>query len=274
MFTFLLAMLVASPVKVTGGMVAGVPGADSSIIAFKAIPFAAPPVGSLRWGAIAEAGSPEKLSFFERSLMAPPPPQRQVAVTIDDLPVGQAGRSGCRSEASSAMTDRLLKPVREEHIPVTAFVIANNCATLTVDERRDLLKKWIDAGAELGNHTWSHPDLNTMPIAEYEQDILRGDAWLRSAMDLPKVRFVRSPMLHTGPDEAAKRRLERFLAEHDWRQAVVTLDNSDWMFAFGLNDALLRKDDALAAPFLADYQPSLEVVVGRVEKATVEVVWT
>jgi para-nitrobenzyl esterase len=39
------------PVKVTGGQVSGVPGKDASIVAFKGIPFAAPPVGSLRWRA-------------------------------------------------------------------------------------------------------------------------------------------------------------------------------------------------------------------------------
>jgi para-nitrobenzyl esterase len=38
-------------VKVEGGLVAGVPGKDTSITTFKGIPFAAPPVGSLRWRA-------------------------------------------------------------------------------------------------------------------------------------------------------------------------------------------------------------------------------
>jgi para-nitrobenzyl esterase len=37
------------PVKVTGGLVSGVPGKDASIVAFKGIPFAAPPVGGRRW---------------------------------------------------------------------------------------------------------------------------------------------------------------------------------------------------------------------------------
>jgi para-nitrobenzyl esterase len=37
------------PVKVTGGLVSGVPGNDPAITTYKGIPFAAPPVGSLRW---------------------------------------------------------------------------------------------------------------------------------------------------------------------------------------------------------------------------------
>lgn len=39
------------PVKVEGGQVAGTPGKDGSITVFKGIPFAAPPVGDLRWKA-------------------------------------------------------------------------------------------------------------------------------------------------------------------------------------------------------------------------------
>jgi len=38
-------------VKVTGGQVSGIPGKDASIFTYKGIPFAAPPVGSLRWRA-------------------------------------------------------------------------------------------------------------------------------------------------------------------------------------------------------------------------------
>ncbi len=39
------------PVSVEGGLVSGVPGRDPSIQTFKGIPFAAPPVGDLRWRA-------------------------------------------------------------------------------------------------------------------------------------------------------------------------------------------------------------------------------
>ena len=42
---------VTGPIKVTGGVVQGVPSTDKAITTFKGIPYAAPPVGNLRWRA-------------------------------------------------------------------------------------------------------------------------------------------------------------------------------------------------------------------------------
>jgi para-nitrobenzyl esterase len=46
-----LAAAIPQPVKVEGGQMAGLPGRDPSITVFKGVPFAAPPVGDLRWHA-------------------------------------------------------------------------------------------------------------------------------------------------------------------------------------------------------------------------------
>ena len=46
-----LSAAITQPVQVEGGLVSGVPGSDQSIMTYKSIPFAAPPVGSLRWRA-------------------------------------------------------------------------------------------------------------------------------------------------------------------------------------------------------------------------------
>src|SRR5689334_20442071 len=95
------------------------------------------------------------------------PASRAVAVTLDDLPVGQGGPHGCEWKSLQSLTERVLQPIRRERVPVTAFVIAGHCLNLTMEQRRTILRTWQDAGAEIGNHTWSHPNLDNMPVAEF-----------------------------------------------------------------------------------------------------------
>jgi para-nitrobenzyl esterase len=46
-----LAAAINQPVKVEGGRISGAPGRDASVMVFKGVPYAAPPVGDLRWHA-------------------------------------------------------------------------------------------------------------------------------------------------------------------------------------------------------------------------------
>jgi para-nitrobenzyl esterase len=46
-----LPLVAAQPIRTTSGLLSGTPGKDASITVYKGIPFAAPPVGNLRWRA-------------------------------------------------------------------------------------------------------------------------------------------------------------------------------------------------------------------------------
>ena len=45
--------------------------------------------------------------------------------------------------------------------------------------RVQMLRDWRDAGYVLGNHTYSHMDLNAKGVAAFQQDFLRGETVLR-----------------------------------------------------------------------------------------------
>jgi len=192
-------------------------------------------------------------------------PSRAVAITIDDLPRG--GDKGPRDLASlTAMTAKLLQPFREQRIPVIGFVNGDRYAS---DEAglRKLLNQWLDAGAELGNHSYSHLDLNNIPLDQYTADITRGEEPLRSVLAArgKKLVYFRHPYLHVGATAENKQGLAQFLKQHDYTVAPVTFDTADYAWAA----SYLRPEDRERAA--KGYLPYMESVVAFFEQRAVEV---
>src|SRR5947208_1855468 len=98
---------------------------------------------------------------------------REVAITIDDLPRG--GDGGPRSLAGvRTMTEQLLKPFREQKLPVIGFVNEGQQIQIGGPGLREILDLWLDAGADLGNHSYSHLNINDVPVEQYTDDIVKG----------------------------------------------------------------------------------------------------
>ena len=100
-------------------------------------------------------------------------------------------------------------------------------------ERVALLALWLEAGADLGNHTYSHADLHGTSLEEFQQDVLRGEIVTRRLLALRGAvpRYFRHPFLHAGTDLGARTAFESFLAQRGHRVAPVTIDNYDYLFA-------------------------------------------
>jgi peptidoglycan-N-acetylglucosamine deacetylase len=206
------------------------------------------------------------------TLFAQAKPKREIAITFDDLPIAQSGPAACEEPGLSQTTEKLLQPFSSANIPLAAFVIGGNCAKLGDTDRTAILKLWEMAGAELGNHTYSHFGLAANNSTEYELDILRGDVELKRLLGNKRLRYFRSPMLWTGQTLEVKHRLERFLDTHGYQQSPVTIDNSDWIFAYVYSRALDRGDIEIANQARAEYIPYMNSVMDFFEKRSVEVV--
>ena len=194
-------------------------------------------------------------------------PGRQVAITIDDLPRGGDG-GGRDFEAVRAMTEKLLKPFRERKIPVIGFVNAERGEQLGEGGLKKILDLWLDAGADLGNHSYSHPDINTVSLDDYTANITRGEPALRAAL-APRgktLTFYRHPFLHAGPTPEIKRGLQAFLDAQGYRVAPVTLDNSDYEYA------RLYTRPEFRERVRREYLPYMESIVTFFEQRSIEVV--
>lgn len=55
---------------------------------------------------------------------------------------------------------------------------------------RDHLREWLDAGLEVGNHTWDHPCLDTCEPAEQRRQILEAHTFLTDLLELPPTLFA------------------------------------------------------------------------------------
>ncbi len=155
---------------------------------------------------------------------------RTVAVTFDDLPGTHSGGL----PRLRRVTTQLLAHVEAAGIPAIGFVNEGKLAVAGEEEERTaLLQRWLDAGLELGNHTYSHADFYVTPLAAYQSDVLQGEVVTRrllAAHDM-RPRYFRHPQLNTGPDVTSKRAFERFLAAHGYAIAPVTIDNDEWIYA-------------------------------------------
>jgi peptidoglycan/xylan/chitin deacetylase (PgdA/CDA1 family) len=192
---------------------------------------------------------------------------RAVAVTFDDLPATHAGVVVNQPTNLEELTRRLLTAVRKYNVPAVGFVnedklFIDGAAAQSVNRRIGLLKMWLDAGLELGNHTYSHRDLNTTSIEQFQTDLLRGETITRELLKARgmKLRYFRHPFLHVGSDLTTRRAFEAFLAKHDYVVAPVTVDNDDFVYAAAYAQALGRGEAARADRIADDYLRYMEEV--------------
>lgn len=181
--------------------------------------------------------------------------QNKVAVTIDDLPLQRSG--SYNREQNESVTDKLVKNLAMQKVPVIGFV---NESKLYTNEQLDaykvdLLKKWLDAGFELGNHTFSHRSANQISADEFTKDIIRGEEITKPLVKSydKQLRYFRHPYLHAGLSLDTKYAIENFLKEHDYKIAPVTLDNSEWIYAAAYDKAVKEKDKEMMLIIGDDY---------------------
>ena len=201
------------------------------------------------------------------------PWQRRVAITIDDLPGaipatptanGDLRDLGRYNEAIPAI-------LNAHHAPAIGFV---NEKRWHVPGERDarvaLLQRWIDAGFELGNHTYSHVNFNQVSLEEMEDETIRGEVVTRSllaAVGKPE-RYFRYPYLFTGPTQELKETFEAFLRSRGYKNAPVTVDNADYMFNDILHEALVQKDLKLAEQTKREYLQFAQTEIAYFEEAS------
>ncbi len=198
---------------------------------------------------------------------------RAVAVTFDDLPVVSVEPRNIKTYRE--VTTKLLGSIASHNVPAIGFV---NERKLLNDGVRDearvaLLRMWTDAGLELGNHSFSHHDLHSTPLATFQEDVVRGETETRALLQKSgwKLRYFRHPFLHTGRDIETKHAFEKFLAGRGYQIHPVTIDNMDWLYGKIYNDANRADDEERMQRVASEYVPYMEKMMEFYEQLSRDV---
>lgn len=185
---------------------------------------------------------------------------KQVCFTIDDMPLVTYGISD--TVYQKGIMDKLIFGLKANKIPAMGFVneikLYKN-GTLNPFQVQ-LLKSWLDSGLELGNHTFSHPDYNSLSATDFFKEISKGEQVTKELMRKAgkEFKYFRHPFLHTGNSKVRADSLNHFLANHGYTVAPVTIDDEDYMFAAAYKKAQDRKDTKLMKQIGIDYIDYME----------------
>lgn len=160
-----------------------------------------------------------------------------IALTFDDLPAHGPLPPG---DDRLAIAQRIIAALREAHAPAYGFLNGG----FGVDDPRspEVLRAWQAAGLPLGNHTWSHLNLEAATAPAFLAEVDRNDPLLTQPGGQ---RWFRYPFLSEGSDPAKRDAVRAGLRQRGYRVAAVTMSFGDYAW----NDAYARctaKGDAAA----------------------------
>src|SRR5438067_7749244 len=143
--------------------------------------------------------SSEKITFTEVNVDGP-----YIAMTFDDGP-------------HATNTPKLLEMAAQRHIKLTFFVLGE-----CVEQNPDVLRREVAEGHEIGNHSWSHPNLAKRSDADVRSQLQRAEDLIEKTAGI-KPKLMRPPY-----GELTKR--QRILVNHEFGYKVILwdVDPLDW----------------------------------------------
>lgn len=179
----------------------------------------------------------------------------ELVVTVDDLPAHGPLPPDMQRVP---IAEQMISALQRHGLRAVGFV--NGGQLREHPEHADIVQRWLQAGFPVGNHTFSHLDINHVTASEYLADIERNEAVLAEVTGGQWVRVFRYPYLHEGEHAETREAVRRWLAAHGYTIAPVTVTFEDWAW----NDAYARcaaRRDAGAIAWLK--HSFLEAAVSR-----------
>lgn len=202
----------------------------------------------------------KRLLLAALALLAAPASAKplELAITIDDLPLHGPIPAG---ETPLDVATRITAAIKASKLR-TAYAFVNGRWTQTNPETLEALKVWRRAGIPLGNHSWSHANVDALDPAAYEEEIARNEPLLKQLMGRGDWKWFRYPYLAEGEDPGRRAAVRAILARRGYRIADVTMDFSDWQWTAPYARCRTLGDEAAIAELEGMYLDAAKEAVG------------
>ena len=184
------------------------------------------------------------LAFAVALLAATPAAAEDVAITFDDLPAHSALPPGVTRVEVARDILKALKRARVR----SAHGFINGVQLEREPDSAAVVDLWRAAGHPLGNHTWSHPNLDTVGPDAFIADAQKNERLLGGEQP-----WFRYPYLAEGGDPETRRQVRTWLSARGYRIASVTLSFDDWAFNEPYARCMAKGDAAAIADLELQY---------------------
>lgn len=195
---------------------------------------------------------------------AGPTDLRPLLVTVDDLPISVTSLHPNDAERER-ITRRMLDVLASHRVRAVGFVTWRNVRN---EADRRLLEMWLEAGHELGNHSFNHLNYRTTSAEDYVADVERARVELAELLgeNESSLRFFRFPMLREGETAEKLDAMRQYLRESGQVNLCPSLDTQDWSFERPWVEAVRAKSVADQKRLADEYHAALRLSVISQEK--------
>jgi peptidoglycan/xylan/chitin deacetylase (PgdA/CDA1 family) len=150
----------------------------------------------------------------------------QLAFTWDDLPAHSAlPANTTRVEIGK----KIVAAMKAGGLP-PAFGFVNGVQLDREPLSEPMLRDWRAAGFPLGNHGFTHMNLNQRPLEDWEADVLKNEPVLEKYAAGSDWHWMRYPFLAMGETAEKRAGARKFLLAHGYKVADVTMSFGDYMY--------------------------------------------
>jgi peptidoglycan/xylan/chitin deacetylase (PgdA/CDA1 family) len=181
-----------------------------------------------------------------------------MAITFDDLPAHGEKPAGT---TRLGIAQSILATLKQAQMPPT-YGFINGTRPEADDSSLAVLEAWRAAGQPLGNHTWTHEDLNNETPEQFEAEVTRVEPLLKQLMGDNDWHWFRYPFLHEGDTVAKRRAVRAWLATHRYRIAEVTMDFGDYLWNAPYARCMDKHDPAAIARLHDSYLSAADQYYG------------